>query len=675
MANKSSIDELTKLVNQNRFDIEDVIDNIVEKSDAYSVIQTVSIQKVMSEVSNNDKQSNAFRNFEKVVSETEKAGANIEGARLALYNDYEDLFEKLPVVENAINTYIDNIVSPDNLYNDFLKISHKFSTNEIGPIKKITSGCKTISEHINIEQLAEDFAFNMLLYGDAFAYIEESQTILAKKKYKVLLDSQDAKESNSTILCESMSDSKAHVNILSSELDNYSHEIILDLKNSNKDKIKLESYTITKMDYQINQMISEKDVLEIPDYAALLESSDEGSVEKIKSELLEELKLSQVKVVTPSPKNVICIYAGREILGYLILDIKEGSDGSASAGEDIGTRILDSIFNTANLKNVKEVIDDNPNFSTYLTNLLKTYDNNISKISSKFIPKHLMTHVSNRSGSIKKNKAAGTGFPYGKSHLYSIRELGKYSIISQRANMLYRFMRAPEMRIFKIDIGMDTDAAKYIQNVKREINQRQYAIDPNLDVETMSQNLTQFDTLWVPTKQGQEFFTVDQTPAGDLNSRTDDLKGQNDQIISGLRTPPIYLGLERPEDSRYTLSQMNAQFAMSCMRYQKHINQGIEHTIKNIYVMVFGNTPLLNSIDIGLQPPTSLLTERMNEVFTNVSSIGQSLQTLKIPTATIRSKFIPWISAEDIALGEIEENINKLKATDESDMDSGGGLF
>ena len=104
MANKSSIDELTKLVNQNRFDIEDVIDNIVEKSDAYSVIQTVSIQKVMSEVSNNDKQSNAFRNFEKVVAETEKAGANIEGARLALYNDYEDLFEKLPVVENAINT-------------------------------------------------------------------------------------------------------------------------------------------------------------------------------------------------------------------------------------------------------------------------------------------------------------------------------------------------------------------------------------------------------------------------------------------------------------------------------------------------------------------------------------------------------------------------------------------
>ena len=35
--------------------------------------------------------------------------------------------------------------------------------------------------------------------------------------------------------------------------------------------------------------------------------------------------------------------------------------------------------------------------------------------------------------------------------------------------MLYRFMRAPEIRIFKIDIGMDTDAAKYIQNVKREI--------------------------------------------------------------------------------------------------------------------------------------------------------------------------------------------------------------
>ena len=82
----------------------------------------------------------------------------------------------------------------------------------------------------------------------------------------------------------------------------------------------------------------------------------------------------------------------------MILDIKEGSDGSTSAGEDIGARILDSIFNTANLKNVKEVIDDNPNFSTYLTNLLKTYDNNISKISSKFIPKHLMTHVSNRSG-------------------------------------------------------------------------------------------------------------------------------------------------------------------------------------------------------------------------------------------------------------------------------------
>lgn len=631
---KDKIDTLQQMINGSTFDIDSIIDATVN-SKAFENLKNISIQKIMED----SKFKNTSQNVLNIIKQTESQQVAIESSRMSKYNDYDDISKSLPFVTAAINIYVDNMTTPDNNYEQFLNISHSFSKNQSSSISYILRNIDQIAKHINIEDITDQIAYDLYKYGDYFIEIEETQSVLTK--YKILIDSENEyiPKINNNVTVEHTFKLKM------SEPQN--------VKNSRKK----EPIPILECDEVIIES-SPTSNNDINDITILTESKDDKPNEN------ESIPLYQISAVVHSPKNVVIIYKGRNILGYLLI---LPTPGEIPIGEAMGNQILDTIFKNG-LNEVKNVVKENPQYATYISALLNSYDSGVSEVKTKYIPKEKMIHRAN----------GNLNFPYGTSRLDAITEYAKYSIIGQRSNMLYRFTRAPSLRVFKVDTGLDTDSAKYIQQVKREISQRKYSLNPKLDIDTLSQTLTQFDDIWVPTRQGQEFFTIDQTVSGDLQSKVEDLRMLDNHIISGLQLPPIYLGLDRGEDSRYTLSQMNANFGKSIYRLNKILSSGIDELIKGIYGIVFDDTPLLNSIVVGLQKPTSLYVERESEIYSNISNIMQTMDSLKIPKSYYMSKLMPWIDKNELEESNLEESVNNIetsKGDNGSDDDDDNGMF
>ena len=614
MSASDAVKKLNKIVDQNTIDFDDLIVKTLDKSSNFSQLKDMSINTLISAAKNTVDQN---QDISKIFTDTQSQQYQAEPERLSQYTDYDDLISKLPVVGSAVNTLVDNIITPDNNFNKIFKFTYLFG--EITPnFKNIIQSCKTIISNNDIEQNVEQISQYLVKYGCYFAEIVETKKSL--QKYKVLQDSDEK---------------------VKPKIDTF--EKIFTLTESD-DKIELHDF------YEEYNELLESVLTE----DAAPDNSDDDTA------ALDEIQLNIIH-----PKNVVVVYTGDLVLGYLVI---VPTPGNVKPNEQLAKDVLNKLFQQSNIPNIKKLLKSNPEYESYISSLLFEYDKGISDIKTKFVPVSNMIH-----------DYIGT-FPYGDSRLESIRTLGKYAIVGNAANMLYRFTRAPDIRIFKVDVGLDHDSAKYIQQIKGELTQRKYAVDLSTDVTTLTKQLTQFEDLWVPTKQGQEFFSVDVLPSGDLQSKNDDLKFLQDQIISGLDTPPSYLGLERGEDSRYTLSQMNAKYAKTIQRLGKVVGRGVDRIIKTIYRKSIGTTPLLEQVSITLYPPTALIIERWAEIYGNVSTVMQSLEQLKLPKEYFLKELIPWLDTDELDDYEVDQKIqdiinqNKSGEGDEGG-DGGGDLF
>jgi len=601
----SPFDLLNKLVTKSSLNFDDIIIKTIEKSSNFEQLKNISIQSIIQAEPSIDKDKSIDRLFEQAESQQ----YNLEPDRLSKYNDYDKIVQKLPTVAAALSTLVDNTITPDNNFTNIFKYEIEGFVEITPDIKTVVQTCKNIVKAKELESVIESAAHDLAKYGCYFIEVEETKSSLYK--YKVLQDSEDK------IIQKRIGTSKYYFE------KTYSVDENMNLIDKS-DEIEELSESIITSDGRI-----------------LLEDDKNGKVPEDLNLSLEEIN---VKVI--SPKNVLVVHSFDTIIGYLVIIPQPGN---VPPNEQLAKNILQKLFQDSNIPALKKLLSNNPQYESFVASLLNSYNQGISDIKTRFVPVDNMIH-----------DFIGNNFPYGESRLEPIREIAKYLIIGNNATMLYRFTRAPDIRIFKVDIGLDHDSARYIQQIKNELQQRKYAVDMNSDVDALVKQLTQFEDLWVPMRQGQQFFEIEVQPSGDLQSKIEDLKFMNDQIISGLDTPPNYLGLERPEDSRYTLAQMNAKYSKTIAKLQRPLNKGIDRLVKLLYVKTIGPNVQLNQISIKLNPPVALILERLAEMYSNVSTIVETVKNLKLPRSYFIKALLPWIDFDSLTDADLAEKIDEI---------------
>ena len=183
-------------------------------------------------------------------------------------------------------------------------------------------------------------------------------------------------------------------------------------------------------------------------------------------------------------------------------------------------------------------------------------------------------------------------WPFGNSVLENIFKVFKQKELIEDAIIIYRVQRAPERRVFKIDVGNMPShmAMAFVERIKNEIAQRRIPTQTG-----GGQNL--MDATYNPLSQNEDFFfpvTADgrgssvETLAGAQNlGEITDLKFFTNKLFRGLRIPSSYLptgdedGSQSFNDGRVGTALIQEwRFNQYCKRLQRMIVDKLDQEFK-----------------------------------------------------------------------------------------------
>ena len=216
-------------------------------------------------------------------------------------------------------------------------------------------------------------------------------------------------------------------------------------------------------------------------------------------------------------------------------------------------------------------------------------------------------------------------WPFGNSVLESIFKIFKQKELLEDAIIIYRIQRAPERRIFKIDVGnMPTHMAMaYVDRVKNEIHQRRIPTQTgggqNMMDATYNPLSTNEDYFFPVTAEGRGS-SVDVFPGGQNLGEITDLRYFTNKMFRGLRIPSSYLptGTDESErtfsDGKTTTALIQEwRFNQYCMRLQPLIVEKLDTEFKMF--MRWRGINIDNSLfDLRFNEPQNFAKYRQAEV-------------------------------------------------------------
>ena len=234
-------------------------------------------------------------------------------------------------------------------------------------------------------------------------------------------------------------------------------------------------------------------------------------------------------------------------------------------------------------------------------------------------------------------------FPFGNSLLETVFKVFKQKELLEDAIIIYRVQRAPERRVFYVDVGNMPShlAMQFVERVKTEIHQRRIPSQTG-----GGQNV--IDSAYNPLSINEDYFfpqtaegrgsKVETLPGGTNLGEIDDLRYFTNKLVRGLRIPSSYLptgpddGNSQYSDGRVgTAYIQELRFNTYCERLQNLVVEEFNQEFKR-FLLEKGVNIDTAMFDLRFQPPQNFASYRQSEI-----------DNARVPTYTQMSA-IPYIS-------------------------------
>ena len=222
--------------------------------------------------------------------------------------------------------------------------------------------------------------------------------------------------------------------------------------------------------------------------------------------------------------------------------------------------------------------------------------------------------------------------PYGKSMLEGARKVFKQLTLMEDAMLIHRIMRAPEKRIFKVDIGnippneVENFMNKIINKMKKTPVIDQSTGDYNLryNVESVTEDY------YLPVRGGDSGTTIDTLPGLTNDNAIEDVEYLRNRMMAALKIPKAFLGYEEAVGSKATLAAEDVRFARTIERIQKIIIAELEKiAIVHLYTQGFEDAELIN-FNLELTNPSMIHEQEKLELLSQQVEIANNIMENKI---------------------------------------------
>ena len=229
-------------------------------------------------------------------------------------------------------------------------------------------------------------------------------------------------------------------------------------------------------------------------------------------------------------------------------------------------------------------------------------------------------------------------YPFGNSLLESIFKVYKQKELLEDAIIIYRVQRAPERRVFYVDVGNMPShlAMSFVERVKNEIHQRRIPSSTGGGTNVI-------DSAYNPLSINEDYFfpqtaegrgsKVETLPGGTNLGEIDDLKYFTNKLFRGLRIPSSYLPTGADDSqAQYNDGRVGTAYIQElrsnkyCERLQSLLQDAFDQEFK-MYLHDRGVNIDSSLFEVQLQPPLNFASYRQSEVDgARISTFAQIVQ-------------------------------------------------
>ena len=271
-----------------------------------------------------------------------------------------------------------------------------------------------------------------------------------------------------------------------------------------------------------------------------------------------------------------------------------------------------SVYNTERLENTDP---ENPNYVKY-----HVEDDKIGKIDYE---NYEIAHF---------RLLADTNFlPYGKAMIENGRRLWKQLSLMEDAMLIHRIMRAPEKRVFKIDIGNipPNEVDNYMQRIINKMKKIPF-VDQNTgdyNLKYNIQNLT--EDFYLPVRGGDSGTNIENLSGLEF-SNIEDIDYLKNKLFAALKIPKAYLGYEEQVNGKATLAAEDVRFARTIERIQRIvISELTKIAIVHLYSQGITDAELTN-FELGLVNPSMIYEQEKVNLWSEKIRLAQDIQGLNM---------------------------------------------
>jgi len=254
-------------------------------------------------------------------------------------------------------------------------------------------------------------------------------------------------------------------------------------------------------------------------------------------------------------------------------------------------------------------------------------------------------------------------FPFGNSLLENVFKVYKQKELLEDAILIYRISRAPERRVFTIDVGNMPShmAMQFVERVKNEIHQRRIPSQTG-----GGQNV--IDSAYNPLSINEDYFfpktadgkgsDVKMLEGGKNIGEIDDLKYFTNKLFRGLRIPSSYLPTGA-DDSQATFNDgrvgtayiQELRFNKYCERLQSLLTAVFDEEFK-LYMNSKGMNIDPSLFELNFNPPMNFASSRQATIDAERINTFNTVQAVPFMSKRFAMNRFLGLTDEEIAENE-----------------------
>lgn len=221
--------------------------------------------------------------------------------------------------------------------------------------------------------------------------------------------------------------------------------------------------------------------------------------------------------------------------------------------------------------------------------------------------------------------------PYGRSMIEGGRRVWKQIMLMEDAMLIHRIMRAPEKRVFKIDIGNipPTEVDNYMQKIINKMKKIPFVDkrtgDYNLKYNI--QNVT--EDFYLPVR-GSDSGTSIENLGGLEYAAIDDIDYLKNKLFAALKIPKAYLGYEENVSGKATIAAEDVRFARTIERLQRVLESELTKlAVIHLASQGIDKREIVN-FELSLTNPSTIYEQEKLNLWSEKVRLVSDIQQLKM---------------------------------------------